>query len=83
MSLQGYQLTNVSQPGKLWTFQCQAINEPWYVRSPWLLAIIVIGATLVTLALLFLCCYRKGARPAFVQQYFNMKKRLQVRHCAL
>ncbi len=60
-------------------FQCEPINDPWYVRSPWLLAIIVIGATLVSLALLFLCCYRKGARPAFLQQYVNMRKRLQVR----
>ncbi len=43
------------------------------------MALIVLGATLIILAILFLVFYRKGARPAVMQQYFNMKKRLQVR----
>ncbi len=78
---QGYKMTNVTQPGKLWTFVCTPVNssEPWYIAERWIIAVIVVGVTAVVLALLFLIFYRKGARPAFMQQYFNMRKRLLVR----
>lgn len=76
---QGFTLVNLTQPGRLPVFQCQAVHNPWYVRLPWVLPVSIIGLVLVLLAALFLTLYRKGARPAFVQQYINVRKRLKVR----
>ncbi len=77
---QGYTLVNRTKPGKLPLFICESTSEPWYQRDPWILALSILGVILLIIAVLFLTLYRKGARPAFIQQYLNIRKRLEVRY---
>ncbi len=78
--VQGYYMLNTAPEGRLPHYICQEEEQPWYVKSPWILALIIIGATSIVIVTLFLLYYRKGAKPAFVHQYNMMRKRIKVRH---
>lgn len=80
--MQGYTLANMTHPGRLPFFVCVPYNATiWQQYKAQILATTITGGVMLLVTLLFLSCIRKGVRPAFMQQFVNLQKRVKVGGC--
>ncbi|GAX74576.1 hypothetical protein CEUSTIGMA_g2025.t1 [Chlamydomonas eustigma] len=75
-----YRFTQVSQSfvgGNVPVYACILIEESWFYRNKWIIAVIVVGALILLSWSIWYLCYHRSSRPYFVQAFVDMRKRLR------